>query len=355
MEKYWCWLCSQKELYRPQIGGILQRFGNPKAAFEASDREIESCAFLTDTQRASLKREKREDCWYGLEKKGIKFISAEHPGYPKRLKEIPDYPYGLFFKGRLPLDQRPSVAIVGARKCSFYGKDMAEKLAAALARSGIQVISGMALGIDSYSQAEALEAGGESFAVLGCGVDICYPRRSEKLYRKLEEMGGILSEFPPGREPLPRHFPIRNRIISGLSETVLVIEARERSGSLITADLALEQGRDVLAVPGRLTDPVSAGCNRLIEQGAGIILSVEHLLTSLNGSVCPVKNKKNNEIPLETKEKLVYSMVDFQPVSLGEIIQNAKLPAQEAMQILAVLMLKGYVEEPMKNYYKKTN
>lgn len=355
MEKYWRWLCSRKELYRPQIAGILKYFKNPKAVFEASDREIESCIFLTEVQKRCLKEGKREDCWYGQEQRGIRFISAEHPDYPKRLKEIPDYPYGLFYKGRLPLDIRPSVAVVGARKCSFYGRDMAGKIAAALAHNGIQVISGMALGIDSYSQSQALEAGGESFAVLGCGVDICYPAGNERLYRQLEEMGGILSEFPPGRKPLPHHFPIRNRIISGLSETVLVIEARERSGSLITADLALEQGRDVMAVPGRLTDPVSAGCNRLIEQGAGIIWSVEQLMMSLNGSVPPAKNKKNNQIPLETKEKLVYSCVDFQPVSLGGIIQNTNLPAQEVMQILAALMLKGYVEEPMKNYYKKTN
>lgn len=356
MEEYWLWLCSQKELYRPHQEALLRCFGSPREVFEATDGELTSLSFLTESQKDALKRAKREEnSWHVLEQKGIRFISIEHPAYPERLKEIPDPPYGIFWKGKLPADQRKSIAMVGARKCSFYGRQIASEIGKALAGCGVQIISGMALGIDSCSQEAVLESGGESFAVLGCGVDVCYPRRNRELYRRLEEQGGIISEFPPGREPLAHHFPIRNRIISGLAETVLVIEARDRSGSLITVDCALEQGRDVMAVPGRMKDAVSSGCNRLIDQGAGIVLSVEHLLKVLKLSPENIKNTKNHQIPLETKEKLVYSCVDLQPVSLEGIIQKTHLNAQETMGVLTALLLKGYVEEPVKNHYKKTN
>lgn len=356
MEAYWCWLCGLEGFYRPHIKALLQRFETPKGVYEATDQEIEGCPWLTAKQKQSLKKGKRdENFWHGLEKRGIQFISARHPNYPKRLLEIWDYPYGLFYRGRLPENEKQAIAIVGARSCSDYGRRYAREIAKSLASCGVQIISGMALGIDCSSQSAALEAGGESFAVLGCGVDVCYPRNNRELYRKLELQGGILSEYPPGTQPLARHFPIRNRIISGLAQTVLVIEARERSGSLITADCALEQGRDVMAVPGRITDPVSAGCNRLIAQGAGIILSVEYLLELLCISPCGVKNTKINQIPLETKEKLVYSCVDLQPVSLEEIIMKTHLSPQEAMGILTTMLLKGYVQEPMKNHYIKSS
>lgn len=356
METYWCWLCSRKELYRPHLKKLLTYFETPKAVFEAPDRELDKCTFLGTAQRECLKEGKREDnIWHETEKAGIRFISAEHEDYPGRLREIPDYPYGLFLKGRLPGREEYPVAMVGARRCSSYGKRMSEKMAEALASCGVSIISGMALGIDSFSQQAALDAGGSSYGVLGCGADVCYPQRNRKLYERLIEQGGIISEFPPGREPLAHHFPIRNRIISGMAESVLVIEARERSGSLITADLALDQGREILAVPGRIGDTLSGGCNRLIGQGAGIILSVDHLLEILSLSAGNRKNTKNYKIPLETKENLVYSCVDFQPVSLDGILQKTNLPVQEVMGILAVMVLKGYIEEPMKNYYIKTN
>ncbi len=355
MEVYWCWLCGQKGIYRPHIRALLQHFKTPQNVYEASDEELDKCSFLFPKQRQRLKRAKREDdFWHGLKTQGIQFISARHPEFPKSLRDIPDAPFGLFYKGRLPQETRKTVAMVGARACSYYGRKIAAEIANALAGCGIQVVSGMALGIDCHSQSAALEAGGDSFAVLGCGVDICYPARNRELYQRLKEQGGILSEYPPGTEPLAHHFPVRNRLISGLSQVVLVIEAREKSGSLITADCALEQGRDVMAVPGRMGDPLSGGCNHLIAQGAGIILSVEDLLSLLEIPVGGIKNTKNNQIPLETKEKLVYSCLDLQPVSLEELILRTHLLAPEVMSILTSLLLKGYIQEPMKNYYAKS-
>ncbi len=212
---------------------------------------------------------------------GIRVLRRQDREYPGRLKEIPNPPEKLYVLGRVPGERRPAVAVIGARDCSEYGRYVAAGLGAALGSSGIQVISGMARGIDGIGQEAALDAGGSSFAVLGNGVDVCYPAGNRQLYEKLKARGGILSEYPPGTPPLPGHFPLRNRIVSGLSDAVVVVEAREKSGTLITVDMALEQGREVYVVPGRVTDPLSVGCNRLLKAGAGIYLDAGEFLEEL--------------------------------------------------------------------------
>lgn len=211
----------------------------------------------------------------------IKQYKKGEPEYPERLKNIPGAPEELYVLGRLPEEDRLSVAVIGARDCSEYGKYVAREIGAVLGRNKISVVSGMARGIDGISQEAALNAGGSSFAVLGCGVDICYPETNRQLYERLKISGGILSEYPPGSPALAWHFPPRNRIVSGLADVVAVIEARVKSGTLITVDMALEQGREVYAAPGRVTDRLSDGCNRLIRQGAGILLSPEEFLREL--------------------------------------------------------------------------
>jgi len=358
MEKYWLWLCSQKELYRPHIAYLMQNFKTPKEVFSAPEKEIRKLKGLSEGQIRALLGSRvvfdGELAESRLREKGIRFFSVEHREFPERLKKIFDCPFGIYVKGRLPTEEKRSVGIVGARQCSSYGRQVAARLAAELAGCGAQIISGMALGIDGYAQTAALEADGESFAVLGCGVDVCYPQRNRELYRRLENQGGVLSEYPPGREPLAHHFPIRNRLISGLSDCLLVIEAKERSGSLITADLALEQGKDVYALPGRVGDVLSAGCNRLISQGAGIILSEKELLLTLNFHKESHEKNKILKNPLETKEKLLYSCLDLQPKSLQEIVSEAKLAVQEVMATLTVLEMKGLLEEPAKNYYVRS-
>ena len=210
----------------------------------------------------------------------IRCVRKEDPDYPGRLKELPDMPGCLYVLGDLP-GEEPSAAIVGARMCSPYGEEQAFRFGKALAANGVQVISGMALGIDGYAQEGALAGGGRTFAVLGCGADVCYPRAHAELYRQIRRTGGILSEALPGEDPKPWYFPRRNRIISGLSDLVLVIEARQKSGSLITVSLGLEQGRSVYAVPGRIGDALSDGCNALIAQGAGIAVSPEAVLSEI--------------------------------------------------------------------------
>ncbi len=216
-----------------------------------------------------------------LREKGVRFISCQSEEFPQKLVDIPNAPFGIYVKGRLPKENAPSVAIIGARMCSDYGRFMARQFGRDLALAGVKVISGMARGVDGIAQSAALAAGGESFGVLGCGVDICYPEENRGIYEALLENGGIISEHPPGTQPIAKFFPLRNRIISALSDVILVVEARQRSGTTITVDTALEQGRDVLAVPGRVTDRLSDGCNYLISQGAGIAIKAEDVLDRL--------------------------------------------------------------------------
>lgn len=288
--------------------------------------------------------------------RGILLVTRQDAEYPKRLRELPGMPYALYVKGKLPDEARKSVAVVGARRCTPYGERMTLKFAETLAEHGVQLISGMARGIDGAAQRGALNAGGRTFAVLGCGADVCYPREHQGLYEDLQREGGAVSEYPPGFPPLPANFPARNRIISGLADVVLVMEAKEKSGSLITADMALEQGRDVYALPGPVESVLSAGCNRLIRQGAGILLSPQDLLEELQISSEIRHDRKRgkegkNKIMLESGELLVYSQIDLYPRSREELSQLTGLSARELTAHLVSLELKGYIEERSKNYY----
>ncbi len=248
--------------------------------FEVKASELSG--ILSHKQISALSKARRE--WNfeeeqeKLRSKEIRFVSRLHPDFPKKLVDIPSAPFGIYVRGKLPDPKKPSVVIIGARMCSDYGRYMARQFGRDLALSGVQIISGMARGVDGISQNAALLAGGTSFAVLGCGADICYPQENRNVYEGLAKSGGIISEFPPGTKPIANFFPMRNRIISALSDVLLVIEARQKSGTSITVDTALEQGKEVLAVPGRVTDRLSDGCNNLISQGAGIAIRAEDVL-----------------------------------------------------------------------------
>ena len=244
-------------------------------------RPKEAAAF--DAEKCQLDRRKRE--LEELEKEGIRLIAFLDENYPKRLLKIHDYPVGLFVRGELPDEERPAAAVIGARNCTNYGKQEAEYMAAELAKAGVQIISGLAYGIDSAGHRGALKAGGKTFGVLGCGIKICYPRENYGLYERMCRQGGVLSEWMPWEQPQQKNFPIRNRIISGLADLVLVVEAKEKSGSLITAACALEQGKMVYAIPGAVNDALSRGCHKLIYDGAGIAYSPEILLDEWGLSV----------------------------------------------------------------------
>lgn len=287
------------------------------------------------------------------EKMRIQYIRQKESGYPEKLRVLNRMPKGLYVLGRLPDGNRPAVAVVGARRSDSYGNETARTFARELAAEGVQIISGMAWGIDGMAHEGALEAGGDTFAVLGCGVDVCYPAGHKRLYERILEKGGVLSEQPPGMPPMAAHFPARNRIISGLSDLVLVVEAREKSGSLITADFALDQGKDVFAVPGRVSDGLSRGCLNLIRQGAGVADSPRTILEALG--ISPGKNREPEKILLAKEENIVYSWIRLQPVSLDELVKKTGLPVQKVLQILVELELKGCIREIQKNDYIRTD
>lgn len=291
-----------------------------------------------------------------MERKGTNWsCTNSDKEYPECLRNYENMPETLYVKGRLPDENKKTAAIVGARECSRYGAYQAWKFAKELAGCGVQIISGLARGIDGSAHKGAIEGGGETFAVMGCGVDICYPKQNEALYEAMAEgRGGILSEFPQGTPPFAGNFPRRNRIISALADVVLVVEAKMKSGSLITAGYALEQGKSVFALPGRVGDALSEGCNRLLAEGAGVADSVDSILEELK--ISRDRNEdfsRNSNIRLASQEEIVYSCLGLQPKNIEEIFQEIHLETGKLAEILLKLELKGLIEEPIKNYYAR--
>lgn len=353
MENEWLWLCMIPGLYWVDKRNLLVLYKNPDRIRNAPEEEIRQLTFLKEHQKQTLiawKKRDPEEFLPILKQKGIRFYSMEHECFPENLTRIHDCPYGIFVKGNLPEKGQRCIAIVGARTCTNYGRKIAQMLAAELARKGVAIVSGMAMGIDGIAQAACLEANQMSVAVIGSGCDICYPREHIELYEHLKQKGCVISEYPPGTIPHPSHFPQRNRIISGMSDTVIVVEARKKSGSLITADLALEQGRDVYAVPGRMGDALSEGCNQLIMQGAGIISDLNNLMEALNLVKVTKKSKKEN-YNLEICENMVYICLDFHGKSLEEIVDCTKYSQEEVLCALLQLQVKGLAVEISQNRY----
>lgn len=285
----------------------------------------------------------------------IKIIPMDSKIYPKKLLNIPNPPKKLHIIGNLPDEDKKTVSIVGARFCSDYGNTIAKSTAKNLSIYGVQVVSGLALGIDTASHIGALEASKPTFAVLGCGVDICYPTYNQNVYEKIiENNGGIISEYEENTPPLPYQFPQRNRIISGLSDIVIVVEGKMTSGSMITCDYALAQGKTVFAVPGRVGDSLSNGTNNLIKQGAYIMTSIDDILSYL-GLVCDgILPKETIDIEkLDYYEKIIYDSMSNNAMHIDEIVEKTKLPVQKVMNTLMSLELCGLIESTILNYYKK--
>lgn len=355
---YEYWLSAIRPLSDKKKRLLREEYGDGKTIYNIEEIHLRFLNFLesrdVDTILRSKKEWEIEKCWEKLQEQGIRMIPYFSEEYPKKLTNISQPPYALYVKGSLPRENQVSVAIVGARRCTHYGEQIALEYGEALASEGIQIISGMARGIDGAGQRGALNAGGATYGVLGCGVDICYPRENIGLYMDIQQKGGIISEQIPGQPPLPAYFPERNRIISGLADVVLVIEAKEKSGSLITADMALEQGKDVYALPGSVTSSMSQGCHRLIRQGAGILISPEDLLIELGINIVnqgQIIDK--NEKVLESTENMVYSCLGLFPKGMSQLLEETGLNVQELLEQLITLEMKGYVKEISKNYYVK--
>jgi DNA processing protein len=291
---------------------------------------------------------------------GVSLITWDSDAYPQLLREIHNPPIVLYVKGRPEILSHPGIALVGSRAATSYGKKTAENLASNLAGYEITVISGMALGIDAAAHRGALSAGGTTVAVLGCGPNIIYPPQNRSLYEEIVERGAVVSEYPLDTQPENFRFPARNRIISGLSLGVVVVEAAQRSGSLITAEMALEQGREVFAVPGRIDSLKSAGCHRLLQEGAKLVRSVEDILSELPGQLPPARKagdggrEEKARPPLNGDEKLIFSSLDVYPKNIEDIITTTGLPAHAVAGGLLHLELHGLIEVlPGRQYLNK--
>lgn len=333
---YLYWLHKMPEVGERTMEALIKKLGCGAAVYEASEKQLRT--ILSEKQFTSFREFTAsfsvEENYRQLREKGIGMVSRFEEAYPRRLKRIQNPPILLYYLGTLPKEEKTALAIVGARECSDYGSSMAKAFGAQMAKAGICVISGMARGIDGISQKAALEAGGDTYGVLGCGVDVCYPASNRRLYLEMQKRGGILSPYPPGTQPRKVLFPSRNRIVAGLSDGVLVVEARQKSGTWITVDMALEQGKDVYAVPGRLTDRLSDGCNLLIRQGAGIALTPEDVIRELS----LLKNRGGKEAVSERISRQeercweretvrpagLLRFLDLTPKSSDEIFGNVK-------------------------------
>lgn len=361
-KEYLYWLSRIPSIGAVTIKRLWDRYHSFENIYNIEEKELRKEKLLSGRigegfdQWKSRVGEVLED-YHGMEEKGIRYITFLEEEYPQRLRPLYGGPVGLYIKGRFPDDLRPSAAIVGARGCSHYGKETAKYLASSLARAGVQVVSGMALGIDGAGHRGALDAGGDTYAVLGCGVDICYPQSHFSMYMEIPDKGGLISEYKPGDSPAARNFPMRNRIISGLSDAVIVVEAREKSGSLITADCGLDQGKEIFAVPGRITDHLSVGCNELLRQGAGMVTSPEDILDffqiQMEKSLRLDEKNEKNENGLAKNEKMVYSCLDLQPKFIDRVVEESGLSLGECLTLLLELELKGKIIQTASHYYAK--
>ena len=346
MECYW-WFALKSV---PMVGNVtfrrlLERFHGPEQVLRASESELSSTKGVSSAAVAAIRghdfRPFAEQECEKLSQNGARVVTLLDEEYPKILLEIADPPPYLYVKGDMRGTQ-PALAIVGSRRASTYGKLTTTKLAAELAGHGITVVSGMARGVDTAAHSGALAAGGRSVGVLGCGVDVVYPPESRNLFAEMGEKGALISEFPLGTLPLAENFPRRNRIISGISQGVLVVEAMENSGSLITAQCALDQGRDVFAIPGNINTSSSRGTNRLIKQGAKLVESVEDILEELPGSSPrPGGATATPDLSLTPHEAAVYSLLTPAPLHIDEIIVRSGLTVGDVSSILLRLELKG--------------
>lgn len=341
-KEYWFWLLSQEALGPVSIRKLVKANGSAEAVWSGDW----SC--LTPGQAAALQRSKADaevirSGYESMLQQGIRLITEDEDGFPEKLRRIPEPPSALFMRGK---DIKPGqivIGMVGARNATTHGKGFAERLAQELAEAGFAVVSGMALGIDGASHRGALNGGGLTIAVMGCGIDICYPAYHRKLYQEILDKGTLLSEYAPGMPSFPAHFVARNRLISGLADAVIVVEARKKSGSLITAEYALDQGRDVMAVPGRPDDVLSEGTNRLIKDGASCCTCAQDVFDLLK---IPIRREERTAGPEEPKgdAKRVAELLRNGPLHTDVLARQTGIPVEKLLQILLSLELDGWVK-----------
>lgn len=366
LQSYWYWLTTIKGFGKISINKVIDYYQTPDAVYYAPDDELREVLIKFCQVKAPIVKRvlnKKPITYYEREieaynKRGISLVTVTDEAYPDKLRHIYDSPKVLYTKGILPDFNQLCIGIVGARKCSAYGAHMANQIARKLIEAGVHVISGMARGIDGVAHKGALEAMNDhsestTIGILGCGLDIVYPKEHSTLYKKVAAKGCLISEYPVDAAPIAANFPLRNRIISSLSDGILVVEAKKSSGSLITAHYGLEQGKDIFALPGRTTDPMSEGTNHLIKAGAKIVLDVEDILEEY-GIDCNIHLKKEVIPNLDKDEASIYKLVSYDPTSIESLCNTLGIKAEEIALCVLKLELKGLIRYlPNKQIVKK--
>ena len=334
---------------------LMESFATPERVFSSSFEDLCSVEGITPAIAWEIKSFRHpsadvEDEIKRIKDTGIKLIHFNHRDYPERLKNIYDPPLYFYMNGSITPEDTHALAVVGSRSPTPYGRKVSEMLSAELSSAGFTIVSGMARGIDSAAHRTALKTGGRSIAVLGCGADIAYPRENENLMREIAGNGAIISEFPIGTRPDKKNFPQRNRIISGLSLGVIVVEAAEKSGSLITARFAMEQGREIFAVPGNINSPLSKGANNLIQQGAKAVTSVNDILEEFEQLLTLRPKHGINSMPVKPdvmsdEEKNIYRTLTLEPKHINQVITECGIETRRVIQLLLNLELNGRIEQ----------
>jgi len=352
--KYWVAFSGIPGIGRVRISQLKEYFGSLQDAWKAPEGKLKQAgldsrsidALVALRPRMSMDAEMEK-----LERYRVKVLVYEDSSYPSRLKEIYDYPPVLYVRGSLPAKDESCLAIVGTRRPTIYGRQVTEEIVADLARSKITIICGLARGIDSVAHRAALDAGGKTVAVFASGLDIVYPGENAKLAQAIMEHGALVSEYPLGVKPRAENFPLRNRIMSGLSLGVLVVEAGERSGALITAHQAVEQNREVFAIPGSILSPASQGTNRLIQEGAKLVRNYTDILQELNLTIV-VQQAEFKEFPPSERlgvessvESAILKQLSSEPNHIDEICRRSGLTMPEVSSTLAMLELKGVARQ----------
>ena len=347
-KRYWIGFNLIKGIGAVRLQALIQHFGDLELAWNASPEDLAEAGLGKKVIERIIQASEEVDLgklWEKIESQGINILTWQDESYPGRLKEIDQPPPVLYIRGEYLPDDLFAVAIVGTRRATAYGRQITEEISSFLAANGITVISGLARGVDAIAHQSTLKAGGRTIAVLGSGVDMIYPPEHRGLAEQMMERGAVISDYALGTPPDASNFPPRNRIISGLSLAVVVIEAGETSGALITAEFAAEQGREVFAVPGSILAPQSKGTNKLIQRGALPLLSMNDLMQALDLTRVGEQKAARKVIPADETEARLMNVLGSEPLHVDEIRNQAELPIEKVSATLALMELKGMVRQ----------
>ncbi len=355
---YWIAFSRVSRIGRVRVAQLEAHFGRLERAWTASAGELKAAGLDSGTVTSCVAARETvhpEEELERLQRHGVQAITWHDAGYPKQLQEVFDRPPVLYVRGSLTPADEWAVAVVGTRRVSVYGRQVAEELSRGLATNRVTVVSGLARGVDAIAHRTALECGGRTVAVLACGLDLVYPPEHKRMAEQIAERGALLSDYPIGTQPRSEFFPRRNRILSGISLGVLVVEGDIKSGALITARQALEQNREVFAVPGSIYSPNSRGTNKLIQDGeAKLTLDVQDILAELNLSMAAQQIEMTELIPADETEAVLLRYVGAEPTHIDEVRRESGLPIATVTSTLAMLELKGMVRQVGRMNYIRT-